>query len=131
MSDPISPVIQSAPPATTQEPIQSEMPPADSPMCGWQGASTAGAEALVRRFSDASGAGGAPGATSMNGSDCASMPEPSSCDDEAVTAAALCGTAVVVAAGSGGIGALFGGALCAMSLGSLLNCVVKDEGSKP
>jgi hypothetical protein len=93
---------------------------------GGEGASGAGTQALVRRFSDASGAGGGSGYVE------APRFEPSSCGDEALSAIGSCGAAVILAGGTAGIAFLVTAFQCAGALGSLSECLGREEAaSKP
>jgi hypothetical protein len=125
MSDPISPLARNASPAVPEEPIQSEMPPAGPLVCGpssgAEGAGGAGSDALVRRFSDSNGAGGNAGFVD------ASSAHGRSCSDEALTAVGACGGALILAATTGGVGALFGGVACAGALGTFTECVAQES----
>ncbi|HEX6765036.1 MAG TPA: hypothetical protein VF103_06150 [Polyangiaceae bacterium] len=125
MSDPISPLARNTPPAVSEEPIQSEMPPAGPLVCGpssgAEGAGGAGSDALVRRFSDSNGAGGNPGFAD------ATPAHERWCGDEALTAVGACGGALVLAVSTGGVAALFGGVVCAGALGTFAECVEQEN----
>jgi len=113
--------------STEPEPSMSRAP--EALMCvskaseGGEGASGAGSEALVRRFSDSLGAGGGSGYVDSPRS------EPSSCVDEELSAMGSCATVLL----KGGGAALLASAFqCAGDLGSWLECRAReDASSKP
>jgi len=110
----------------------SEPPPPDIPMCvdraseGGEGASGAGAQALVRRFSDAPGAGGASGYVER------AATEVQSCRDETLSALATCTAAALSTGGTAGVLLLVAGVKCAADLSSLVECLEnQDAASEP
>ena len=121
----------SVPSFVSIEPDASAPAPAKELMCvdraseGADGARGAGTEALVRRFSDASGAGGGSGY--VHGA----ADEYDPCGDEKLGALATCGWAALAAAGSGGGGALASAMKCVAELESLAQCLTEDATSKP
>ena len=110
-----------APSTVHSEPISSEPSRTEALACvapssGAGGASGAGAEALVRRFSGTEGAGPGlePAVVPPNGPSCA---------DDALRAIGACGGAVALGTMSGGTGAVFAGFVCAGALGGYLECL--------
>jgi hypothetical protein len=111
----------SVPSFVSIEPDASMPAPAKALVCldraseGAEGARGAGTEALVRRFSEASGAGGGSGY--VHGA--ADVYDP-------------CGGTVLLAAGTGGVGALLSGVKCLADLQSLTECLTnEDAASEP
>ncbi len=96
---------------------------------GSEGASNAGTEALVRRFSAPLGTGGTGGIAS----DEAAREGPSdSCDDDAWRALAACSSAAYTAAGTAGLGALIAGTSCLGAALGLIECLDNhQQASKP
>ena len=128
----IAPMSGTGPSFVSTEPDPSEPRAPEALMCvnkaaeGGEGASGAGTEALVRRFSDASGAGGGSGYVDLP------APEPSSCVDDALRALGACSTTALLAGGTAGVALLVSTASCAGNLGGFLECLASDDSaSKP
>lgn len=99
---------------------------------GGEGASGAGSDALVRKFSHASGAGGGSGYVDMP------KPLPSSCADDGLRALAACsattllGATALLSAGTTGMGLLVSAGSCAGNVEGYLECLATEkEASKP
>jgi hypothetical protein len=116
-------VSSSGPNYTPIEPNASEPPDPGVVVCvdkaseGGRGASGAGTEALVRRFSDSSGSGGASGYVER-----AATPS-DSCADEALGALAVCGALALSGSGTAGVMLLLGGLKCAADVSGLVECL--------
>lgn len=119
----------SVPSFVSIEPDASMPDPAKELMCvdraseGAEGASGAGTEALVRRFSNASGAGGGGGFVDLPAK------EGTSCADEALRAIGACGATAVLATGTAGAALLLSGIGCVGNLGSLVECLANEKAS--
>src|SRR5262245_48524067 len=122
----ISRVSGSGPSFVSVEPDASMPDPAKSLMCidrasaGAEGTSGAGTEALVKRFSDASGAGGASGY--VHGT----PDEYESCDNEALNAAVSCTAAAIAASTTAGVALLLTGVKCVADLRGLAECLENE-----
>jgi hypothetical protein len=91
---------------------------------GAQGANGAGADALVERFADGSGAGGGSGYLDTP------SPASSSCADDALRALGTCAETALLALRTRGGGLLLSGASCAGDLMGYLECLAGEEAAR-
>jgi hypothetical protein len=131
MSEPNIGAIGGGPPSIVHpEPLSSEPPRTEplacvDPAAGSGGASGAGAEALVRRFSGAEGAGPSLEPAVV-------PPDGPSCGDDALRAVGACGVVVLAGTTTAGVGALVAGLGCAGALGGYIECLATaDEAANP
>jgi hypothetical protein len=93
---------------------------------GGEGTSGAGSAALVRKFSQAAGAGGGSGYVGVPAS------EPTSCLDDELRAFAACSATALLSGGTLGLGFIVSAASCAGNVGGYLECLATERAaSKP